>query len=47
MVNLAEATRSFEENGFLVLERLLSEEEISPVSDEIDNIVSGQSELHS
>jgi ectoine hydroxylase-related dioxygenase (phytanoyl-CoA dioxygenase family) len=41
MVNPAQAARSFEKNGFLVLERLLSEEEISPVSDEIDNIVNG------
>lgn len=42
MITLAEATRSFWENGFLVQERLLSEEEIAPVSDEIDSIVTGK-----
>jgi ectoine hydroxylase-related dioxygenase (phytanoyl-CoA dioxygenase family) len=41
MINLPQAARSFAEDGFLVLERLLSEEEISPVSDEIDRIIKG------
>ena len=44
MVNLAEAVRSFHENGFLIQERLLPEEEIAPVSDEIDNIVAGKAD---
>jgi ectoine hydroxylase-related dioxygenase (phytanoyl-CoA dioxygenase family) len=44
MVNLAEAARFFDENGYLVLERLLLEEEISPVSDEIDNIIGGKAD---
>jgi ectoine hydroxylase-related dioxygenase (phytanoyl-CoA dioxygenase family) len=44
MINLDEAARSFDENGFLVLDRLFTEEEIAPVSEEIDRIVSGQAD---
>ena len=40
MDNQTAETRFFQENGFLILERLLTEEEIAPVSNEIDNIVS-------
>ena len=39
MINLTQAARSFEEQGFLVLERLLSEEEITPISDETDKLI--------
>jgi phytanoyl-CoA hydroxylase len=42
MVNLTEAAQSFRENGFLVLERFFSEEEISPFSNEIDKIITGK-----
>jgi len=41
MMNLDEAARSFDENGFLILERFFREEEIAPVSDEIDKIIQG------
>jgi phytanoyl-CoA hydroxylase len=42
MIDLDNAARSFDENGFLVLERLFTEEEIAPVSDEIDRIIQGK-----
>ena len=45
MDNLDEAARSFEQNGFLVVERLLPEYEISPVSAEIDRVAIGDSFL--
>lgn len=41
MESLDEAARSFEQCGFLVMERLLSEDEVSPVSAEIDSIIAG------
>ncbi len=42
MVDLNQAARSFEEDGFLILDRLFTEEEIAPVSEEIDCIIQGK-----
>lgn len=44
MTNLREAAQSFRENGYLVLDRFFSEEEIAPFSDEIDNIITGKAD---
>jgi phytanoyl-CoA hydroxylase len=39
---ISNAASRFEEDGFLILDRIFSEEEIAPVSDEIDRIIAGE-----
>jgi len=39
MIDLIQAARSFDEKGFLVLERFFSEEEIAPISNETDKLI--------
>src|SRR5262245_56152177 len=41
--SLSELAAQFDRDGFLALERLFSEEEIAPVSDEIDRLIEGKS----
>jgi phytanoyl-CoA hydroxylase len=36
--------RSFNENGYVIMPELLSEQEIGPISDEIDRIITGKSD---
>jgi phytanoyl-CoA hydroxylase len=42
MIRPAEAARQLNENGFVVLEGLFEEEEIAPVSEEIDAVITGK-----
>lgn len=44
MVNEGECVRRFNENGFVVIPGLFSEQEILPISDEIDRIITGKSD---
>jgi len=39
---VTEAATRFEEDGYLILDRILSEADIGPVSDEIDRIIAGE-----
>jgi ectoine hydroxylase-related dioxygenase (phytanoyl-CoA dioxygenase family) len=39
---LSEAAVEFERNGYLIIDRLFSEAEIAPVSDEIDRLIAGK-----
>src|SRR5262245_53996083 len=38
----SEAAAQFEQNGYLILDRLFSEDEIAPVSEEIDRLIAGR-----
>src|SRR5882724_3711356 len=39
----SEAAMQFEQNGYLIINRVFSEDEIAPVSDEIDLLIGGKS----
>jgi phytanoyl-CoA hydroxylase len=39
---ISEAAARFEQDGYLILDRVFSEAEIAPVSDEIDRIIAGE-----
>ena len=39
---VSEVATRFEQDGYAILDRVFSEEEISPVSDEIDRIIAGE-----
>src|SRR5437660_10163168 len=39
----SEAATQFEENGYLIIDRVFSEDEIAPVSEEIDRLIAGKS----
>ena len=39
----SEAAAQFEQNGYLIIDRVFSEDEIAPVSDEIDRLIEGKS----
>src|SRR5437870_13427599 len=38
----SEAAARFEQNGYLIIDRAFSEDEIAPVSDEIDLLIEGK-----
>jgi ectoine hydroxylase-related dioxygenase (phytanoyl-CoA dioxygenase family) len=40
---ISEAAAQFEQNGYVILDRVFSEEEIAPVSGEIDRLIAGES----
>ena len=42
-VTASEAATQFEKNGYLILDRVFLEDEIAPVSDEIDRLIEGRS----
>src|SRR6266576_83941 len=39
----SEAAMQFEQNGYLIIDRVFSEDEIAPVSEEIDRLIQGKS----
>ena len=39
----SEAATQFEQNGYLIIDRVFSEDEIAPVSEEIDRLIAGKS----
>ena len=39
---ISEAAARFEQDGYVILDRVFSEAEIAPVSDEIDHIIAGE-----
>jgi phytanoyl-CoA hydroxylase len=41
-IGVSEVATRFEQDGYAILDRVFSEEEISPVSDEIDRIIAGE-----
>ena len=38
---ISEAAARFQRDGYVVLDRILSEAEIAPISDEIDSLIAG------